>query len=190
MCYIKQTTECQRLILAKIDLSARVADSFLLISSIFATRIMCWPGFFTKEIIIGGSFQDWPINVPNNCIWHHTSTSCCHVLNILTTHCSICLCDQTSTIWLTNNPIIDVWLDHELFPNVLPKIPVYSPTWWLTERRSGWDWDISTTDWPVWTGGYGIAWRGKTVVICKGVAVNQGPASPTSFHITVNLKGF
>ena len=27
-------------------------------------------------------------------------------------------------------------------------------------------------------------------VICKGVAVNQGPASAVSLHVTANLKGF
>ena len=178
-------------ILAKIDLSARVADSFLVIGLIFATRIMCWVVTICgsiKVIIIWGSNEGRSIRVPINLIWCHTITSCCYVFYIPTTHWSIFLCDQTSTIWLTNNPIIHVWLDHQLFPNVLPKIPVYSPKRWLIEWRSGWDWDIGATGRPVWTGGYGIASWSEIVVICKGVAVNQGPASPVSFHVTVNLK--
>ena len=184
-------------LLANVDLSSRVGNSFLLMSEFIIfpspTRFVHWPVtacVSIKVIINITRMQGRSFSPPCQSIWYYTSTSCCHVLYILTTHWSMCLCDQTSTIWLTNNPIIDVWLDHEIFPNVLPKIPVYSPTWWLTERRSGWDWDIGERGRPIWTGGYSITWRGKTAVICKGVAVNQGPASLMSCHITVNLKGF
>ena len=115
-------------LLSKIDLSTRVADSFLLISVIHATRIMSWPAHTCrsiKDIIITICNETWCMWPPLHAIWYHTTTSCCHVINIFTIHWSIFLSDYISTIWLTNNPIINGWLDHELLSNIFPNIPVH-----------------------------------------------------------------
>ena len=97
---------------------------------------------------------------------------------------------KTSTIWLTNNPVVDIWLYQYLLANFLPQIVVHCPPGCLAEWWVGWDWDVSAAGRPVWTGGYGIAsWR-ETAVICECVAVNQRPTSPVRFHVTINLKWF
>ena len=154
---------------------------------------MSWPvttGVPIKVIIMRWSIKWRSSRFPLHFIWNHSTTSCRHVLYVLTAYWSFFLSDYTSGTWLTNYPIVYVGFDHEILSNVLPVIPVNSPKWWITEWRDGWDLNVSADGRPVWTGGDGIACWVKTAVIFKGVAVNQGPASPVSFHVTVNLKGF
>ena len=154
---------------------------------------MSWPfktfASVKKIIIFVIQFECWT-TPPGKIVGFYIVANHCHVLYILTTDVSFFFYNNTSSIWLTNNPVIDIRLDHELSStDVLPKIPVYCSKWRFTEWWSSWDWDLDRLRRrPVWSWGYCIACRPKIVVIREGVAVNQGPASPVSFHVTVNLK--
>ena len=89
MCYKKnKLLNVKVWFLTKIDLPTRVADSFLVILTIFPTRIMTWPVITCvslKVIINEGSREIRCTRMPRNFLWNQTCTSCRHVLYILAT---------------------------------------------------------------------------------------------------------
>ena len=117
--------------LTKVDLSTRVAHSFLVIFLKFPTRIMSWPmvtGVSIKVIITPGSRKIRSSKKPPiHFKWSLTTASCRHVFYVLTAYSSSLICDYTSAMWLTNYPIVYAGFDHEILSNVLPDIPVNSP---------------------------------------------------------------
>ena len=131
------------LLLSKIYLSTRVPHSCLVIFSA-ATWPMYWPaicGVSVKIIIIMIIIMIiiirtriiktnvWSLAVPINSSVFYAATSCCHVLYILTIDWPAFHFNYNSNVRLANNPVIDIWLDHNLLSNVLPKSPVYSSKW-------------------------------------------------------------
>ena len=89
--------------------------------------------------------------------------------------------DYTSATWLTNYPIVYVGFDHAF--------QTFQSTASSDDSLSGGVVEFKTGR-PVWTGGLHHYCLSETAVVCKCVAVDQGPAFPVSFHITVNLKQF
>ena len=174
-------------ILTNIDCTAWVGYTFFVTITRVA-KIMCWTPTICltiKEIKI--FIKCRPRTYPKDrrgwimAFW-------CHMFNVLTAHWPILLCDQASTTWPTNNPIIDCWFDQYIVPNILPKTVVYSTSWDFTERRGGWNGNVGSWGGPGRTRGDSIAGWTKAVVIGKCITVNQRPTSPVCFHIAVNFK--
>ena len=87
ICFFKQTTECW--FLAKINLPARIDDTFLVILSTTPTRIMSWPVRIccsVEEIIIRGSGETNSSSIPQQSIRYFSATSCCNILYIFTNY--------------------------------------------------------------------------------------------------------
>lgn len=137
------------------------------------------------EILIKCWTRIYPID-----FWWWIMTIWCHVSYILTSHWSILLCYQAPSIRLTNDPIINVWLDHYFTPDVLPKTVIDSASCSFTEWRGGWNRNIGCWSIPVWTGSDGVVVWTKVVVVGECVTVNQSPPTSMCFHITVNFESW
>ena len=151
--------------LAYEDLSTRIGNSFLLMSrcvifpNMYTARIVFWPALVICISVIQIEkrsqwigIKTWSTRVPPNFIWYHTTTGRCHIFYILANDWSVFFGDYASAIRFANNPVVYVWFDHELVPDFVPLIPIYSSKWRLIEWRSSWNKNIGVIGRPIWTG--------------------------------------
>ena len=85
-----------------------------------------------KEVRI--PIKCWSRRNPKDFRWR-VMTCWSDILYVLTPHRSVCLSYQTTSIWSTHHPVIDIGFDQYVISNIFPKTVIYSTSrgftdWW------------------------------------------------------------
>ena len=96
---------------------------------------------------------------------------------------------QASTLRRTGDPIVNVRFDQHFLSYQSPQVESHGGIVCFTQGRCGGKWNIVFFIGPVWSRRYCIERIHKMFTVCKGIAVDKGPASLVCFHVTEGLEG-